>query len=897
MLTIVRDFSYTSVFYAVWLHVLYLFAMKKDVKRLYASFQPEHYLLRLDPDREAQAFSGMVTISGQKAGRPTKRITFHQKDLKITAAEIVRYDKKGEQTIPVTRINHHQKFNEVRLHAEQMLYPGRYVIKLEFVGKITRPMNGVYPCFFKHDGQDKQLIATQFESHHAREVFPCIDEPEAKATFDLTLVTPADETVLSNTPVRLQQEIVAPRSLVAGQPEQETGDKRLETVFETTPKMSTYLLAFVYGGLGYKESKTKDGTVVRIYATPDNVEFTDFALETAVKVLEFYNEYFDIPYPLPKCDMVALPDFAAGAMENWGLITYREQALLVDPKNTSLSNKQWVAMVVAHELAHQWFGNLVTMRWWTDLWLNEGFASWIEYLAVDHLFPEWQMWTQFAVDEQQRAFKLDALEHTHPIEVPVHHPDEIRIIFDTISYNKGASAIHMLHQYLSPHVFRDGLRHYLKRHAYGNTDTIDLWQALEEISKKPVKDFMHAWTSQPGFPIVRAQVEDSTVQLLQERFYLNPEHQEKPEVTWPVPLLIGSGAPFDLLEGTSASFELTNPADFKLNLGRSGFYRVSYNPAHLEQLGKRIQAGELSPLDRLGVLSDVFEAAKAGQARTVDAFRFLEAFADESDNAVWDIIASGVTSTRAVMDDEDLREAMKPFIRTLTAKQLKRLGWEAKKSDSHFDRLLRPTVLGLAASADEPGVVKECLHRFDAMNEPEDIDPDLRGVVYSTVVRKRNNKETFGKLFAMHEATTLSEERTTIAAALTGFKNPTFTKRALSLIDSPSVRLQDAAYWIAYSFLNRFGRDEAWEWMTKNWKWLEKNLGNDMSFPRFPLYAANGFSNRAFLKKFNDFFNPRISPTLERSVNQGREVITWQSAWKERDFAETKKFFESLPNQ
>jgi puromycin-sensitive aminopeptidase len=414
--------------------------MGKNVKRLFAEFQPKHYILELEPDREAKTFTGMVIISGNKVYRPNERLTFHQSGLTVTSAHIIRHDKKGDEEITVDRINHHGAFDEVRLHAKTKLYPGNYTVRLHFKGKITRPMNGMYPCFFEEDGHEKQLIATQFESHHAREVFPCIDEPEAKATFDLTLTTPAGETVLANTPVK----------------HQETKEGRTKTTFLTTPHMSTYLLAFVYGELGFKEAKTRDGVLVRTYATPHNVQFTDFALDVAVRTLEFYNDYFGIDYPLPKCDMIALPDFASGAMENWGCITYREQCMLVDPANSTLANRQYVAMVVAHELAHQWFGNLVTMRWWTDLWLNEGFASWIEYLAVDHLFPEWQMWTQFAVDEQQRAFKLDALEHTHPIEVPVHHPDEIRTIFDTISYSKGASIINMLHEYLGHDAFRDG---------------------------------------------------------------------------------------------------------------------------------------------------------------------------------------------------------------------------------------------------------------------------------------------------------------------------------------------------------------------------------------------------------------------------------------------------------
>jgi aminopeptidase N len=850
--------------------------MSKDVKRLFAEFQPEHYTLELAPDREAKKFQGHVTITGKKAGRPSQRLTFHQKDLKITNATITKHDKKGDQNIPVTRINAQDKFDEVRLHTEQMLYPGTYTVTMEFKGKITRPMNGMYPCFFEYNTHKKQLIATQFESHHAREAFPGIDEPEAKATFDLTLTTPGDEAVLANTPIKSQKK----------------DGKNVITTFETTPRMSTYLLAFVYGDLGYKEAKTKDGVVVRTYATQENVQFTDFALDVAVKTLEFYNSYFGLKYPLPKCDLVALPDFASGAMENWGCITFRESCMFVDPNNTSLGVKQYVAMVMAHELAHQWFGNLVTMRWWTDLWLNEGFASWIEYLAVDHLFPEWEMWTQFAVDEQLRAFKLDALEHTHPIEVPVHHPDEIRTIFDTISYSKGASVIHMLHQYLTPDLFRDGLRHYLTLHKYGSTDTVDLWGALEEVSGKPVKQFMHAWTSQPGFPLLTADIQNNTVMLKQERFYVNPEQTKKASTTWPIALLSGSDKLPEVTSQKSSSFKLDDASSLKLNRGQSGFYRTVYNAEHLAGLGQLIRENKLSPLDRLGILSDLFEAAKAGHTKTVDVLGFLGYFEDEDNNAVWDVIATGLVSVRSVMDDEDLRETMKPFIRRLVNKQLERLGWNKKEDESHFDQLLRPTILGLAAGADEPAVLSEVLRRFAAMKKTEDIDPDLRGVIYTTAVR-HGDKHTYDKLFKMHEASKSSEERTTIAAALTSFKQPELIKRALKVIDTDSVRHQDVAYWVAYSFANRYAKRDTWKWMIKHWDWLSESLGTDLAFYRFPMFAATAFSNRTFLKEFKDFFLPRLEPSFERAVNQGIEVITWQSAWKERDFKDVQTFFRS----
>lgn len=849
--------------------------MTKDVIRLFKQFQPERYELSLIPDRDAMTFTGKAIIKGQKVGRPAQRLTLHQKGLKITSAKLVKHDKAGEQTIGLSRINLHKSYDEVRLHSQQMIYPGQYTITLEFSGKITRNMDGIYPCFFKDDGKDKKLIATQFESHHAREVFPCIDEPEAKATFDLTLTTPAGETVLANTPIATQT----------------TQGKQVVTQFETTPRMSSYLLAFVYGDMGYKEAKSKDGVLVRTYATPDNVQFTDFALDVAVKCLDFYNDYFGLPYPLEKCDLVALPDFASGAMENWGCITFREHCMLVDPKNTSLPTKQYVAMVVAHELAHQWFGNLVTMRWWTDLWLNEGFASWIEYMAIDELFPEWQMWTQFITDEQQGALRLDALDNTHPVEVPVRHPDEIRSIFDVISYNKGASVIHMLHSYMGAQNFKDGLHHYLKKHAYGNTDTVDLWDSLAEVSGLPVQSFMNAWTSQPGFPVVKVDVTKEKVTATQERFNANPEQVKDAVISWPVPTETNPKLEPELLTKKQQTWKLPSKGAFKLNAGQGGYYRTVYQPTHIKQLGEAVKAGEFEPLDRLGILADLFEAAKAGFCSSTDALEALSYYADEDNNAVWDVMAGGLGSIRSVMDDDHIRDDMKPYIRELVAKQLGRLGWEEESGEAYFDSLLRPTILGMASLAEEPAVVKEALKRFEAMKTPEDLPADLRGVVYGTAVR-HGDQATFDKLLKIHNENTSSDERITLTAALTSFEDPAIIKQALAQIMTDAVRLQDAAYWIIYSFSNRHARKLTWEWLVQNWDWLEKNLGTDLSFSRFPLYAARSFSDISFLPKYKKFFESVLTAGMERSYKQGVEMIEWQAAWKKRDHDAIAKFFK-----
>lgn len=866
---------------------------RKNVTRLFKQFVPKHYQLHLSIDEKNMTFVGNVTITGKKTGRPAKRLTLHQKGLKITSAAVTHKDKTGHVVKEVARINSHAKFDEVRLHTAETLYPGEYHVELTFGGKITRNMDGIYPCSFELDGTPDQLIATQFESHHAREVFPCIDEPEAKAVFELSLETRDGITVLSNSPLKDQKAALG----------------RLTSTFEPTPVMSTYLLAFVFGKMDYKEAFSKSGIAVRTYATPDNVQYTDFALETAVRSIDYYEEYFGIPYPLAKCDLIALPDFASGAMENWGCITFREQCMLVDPQNTSLPTKQFVAMVVAHELAHMWFGNLVTMRWWEDLWLNEGFATWIEYMAIDILFPDWQMWTQFVTDEQQQALKLDSLENTHPIEVPVAHPDEIRTIFDAISYSKGASVIHQLHAFLGNDSFKKGLHLYLTRHAYANTSTADLWQALSEASGKDVKKFMHAWTSQPGYPIVHVTEKNGKLQVSQKRFKLINDAAAPHTPSWHIPLLDNQLGEAAILAATHTSLVLPTDEPLFLNRNRSGFYRVSYEHTLLMQLAELVDNDKLTPVDRLGLLADLFEASKSGDVSTVTALEFLSHYKNEDNAVVWNVIAGMIGSIRMVLGSDDLREAIKPFMIKLARIEYDRLGWEKKPQDTYFDQLLRPTILGMLASADDPEIVKKCQAAFKAATDTDDIDPelrisgshisvkrgididpDMRGVVFGTIARLGNEAD-FDKLWQLHETTHLSEDKLTLSAALTNFKQPAIIDRSLALIRSDSVRVQDVAYWLAYSFMNHFARERTWKWMKDNWDWLQQNMGTDLSFYRMPIYAARVHSDPVFINSYREFFEPRMSPALERSFKQGLEMLEWQSAWRSRDYDSVLQYF------
>ncbi len=859
--------------------------MSKKVTRLYQQFHPSHYDLDIKLAQDKLSLSGKTIITGNKTGRPSKRITLHQKNLKITSATITQIDKKGIETpVEVTRTVNQDSYDEVRLHTDKDIYPGAYKIEIHYTAKITKHMEGVYPCFFEEEGVKKRLIATQFESHHAREAFPCIDEPEAKATFQLTLTHSKDEIALSNTAV---------------ESENVEGDNKT-TKFHVTPIMSTYLVAFVAGEISYKEAVSKNNVKIRTYATKNQVEHTQFALDVAVKCMDYYEDYYDIPFPIEKCDFIALPDFASGAMENWGLITFREQTMLCDEQNTSLSTKQYVAMVVAHELTHQWFGNLVTMQWWTDLWLNEGFASWMEYLAIDELFPTWNLWSQFAIDEQQLALKLDALEHTHAIEVAINHPDEIRTIFDAISYQKGASVIHMLHQYLGSVPFRDGLRHYLKKHAYGNTHTADLWQALEDITKKPVKQFMSAWTSQSGFPIVEVESRADHLQVTQSRFVTNPESTARADsALWPVPLLSADlKKPIADKQTTNIPFSGSS-APVKINVGQTGFFRVNYShDMQLKQL-EALDKGAIDPIDVMGLLSDSFEVTKAGYQPVQEYLDLLEHFSKSEELGVWEIIAGSIGTIRSILSTSDtdttLREAIKPFVIDLVSVQLQRLGWDQKPEEKHLDTLLRPIILSMSVSSDDKTQVDYALDLYKQKIESKiPINPDLRGLVYSTATRLGGLVE-FDQLFELYKSSDSSDEKMSITAALTSFKQPEIHMKILDLIKSDEIRLQDISYWIAYSFMNRHSKQATWEWLQENWQWLKDNIGGDLSFSRTPVYAARSFADEKFMREYQEFFESRMEPMLVRTYAQGLEMVQTNTAWRKRDAANALDWF-LIPN-
>jgi puromycin-sensitive aminopeptidase len=840
-----------------------------EIKHLLDDFKPRLYKLSLQPDASKLTFSGQVEITGDLINASDK-IVLHSKDLHVWKAYI-----DGQ---PVEDIQMDSGSDNVSLVSASKLEPKEHILSIVFDGQISTVMHGLYPCDYQQNGQPKRLLATQFESHHAREVFPCIDEPAAKAVFELTLTTPENQVVVSNTDPKSQQSSAG----------------YTVTEFLPTPKMSTYLLAFICGDLVYREDTTATGVRIRTYTTPSNIDFADFALKTASKTMEFYQQYFDAPYPLNKCDLVALPEFDAGAMENWGCITFRESAMLVDPKNTSVKSKQFVAQVIAHELAHQWFGNLVTIGWWTDLWLNEGFASWMEYFVTDKLFPDWQMWTQFITDELSPAQKLDALKSTHPIEVRVGNPDEIPGIFDAISYSKGACLIRMVHSYLGERVFRDGIIAYLKKFQYANATTNDLWDTLTQVSYKRVDQLMKDWSLQAGFPVLSVSTSDHSLNISQERFELLPDDSN--EQTWIVPLYANAPLPADVLDQKQTDLQLNiESKDLLINQGLTGFYRVKYDEEKLSRLATMLAGKQLSPIDRLEVINDNFELAKAGQLPTLAALNFLPKLQFEEDAAVWSSIAENLMGLFYLLGDRGIYKPLQFFIALLCKNQVARVGWEPKPSESYFDQLLRPTVLNLGVFSGDTIILENALSYFSKMIRTEDLSPDIRGAVYRAAIWY-GESSAFESLLNLYKQSDFAEELTTIASALSQTQDPKNINTCLELLTSEHVRQQDLMQWLAFLLRNPFASPMAWQWLTANWAWLSEKLDSTHSLVRLPLYAATQLG-KDFEHNFKQFFSSVDTPGLERSVAQGLEQIQWRTSWAERDGQSILDFFDQFMKQ
>ena len=821
----------------------------QPVHRLIEKFVPENYNLSIELEREERTFKGIVTMTGLSvSGNGT--IAVHAKDLEI--ASVTVDGKKASYSLG--------QHDEVTItHPD--IKEGTHVVVLAFSGTITDAMHGLYPCYYEHEGVKKELLATQFESHHAREVFPCIDEPEAKATFDLTLTTEREITVLGNQPIDWQRE----------------ENDKLVTCFKATPRMSTYLLAWVTGELQSKSAKTSSGVEVSIWATPaQRPEALDFALEHSVKSIEFFDEYFGVAYPLAKCDQVALPDFSSGAMENWGLVTYREVALLADPATTTVASKHYIATVISHELSHQWFGNLVTMKWWNNLWLNESFATLMEYVAVDAIHPEWNAWLDFASNESIMALRRDAIEGVQSVQVDVNHPDEISSLFDgAIVYAKGARLMRMCQEYIGHEAFRAGLKSYFKEFAYKNTDDDDLWRHLSEASGKDIALLMNTWISQSGYPVVSVEPEG----LSQKQFFIGP-HGESNQL-WPIPL--GGEASEDLPDLLETK-ELRMPIaeDERLNVKDASHFITKYNPDHLARLLLKLQT--FDEIGRLQLLHEQSLLARGEAISSAELIPLLQAYKAESAQSVWDIMALSLKELRKFVEsDEKVEVKLRQFSLSLAKPQFDRLGWEIQTGEVERDTKLRSLIIGLMLYGEDPAVEEHCFELFKLGAAA--IDPELRHLVIATVVKYATDETVIKELLEVYKTTHSADLRDDICAGLTSARKLGHIQLLLeAMTNNDVVRKQDVFRWFAYLVRSRYARDATWKWMTGDWDWIEKSFAGDKSYDYFPQYAAGGLSTRAQLEDYKNFFTPKRSvPALTRAIDLGIKEIEARVALIEKD--------------
>lgn len=825
------------------------------VPRLLDTFTPNHYNLTLDLTRaEEKEFSGTVIISGEST---SESISLHSKGLTIQSATI------DNQPADVS----FGEFDELKL-SQPNLENGNHTIHINFSGNITDAMHGLYPCYFTHDGIKKQLFATQFESHHAREVFPCVDEPAAKAEYDLTLVTRTGITVLGNMPVKS---------------EEENGDS-LTTTFEKTPRMSSYLLAFVIGELHKKSARTKSGVEVNVWATPAQNENTlDFALDIATRSIDFYDEYFGVKYPLPKSDHVALPDFSSGAMENWGLITYRESCLLADPELTPESSRRFIATVIAHELSHQWFGNLVTMNWWNDLWLNESFANMMEYVAIDALHPEWHMWEDFATNEVTAALRRDSLDGVQSVQADVNHPDEISTLFDpAIVYAKGGRLLVMVRKLIGEEAFRAGLKSYFEKFAYKNTVGNDLWQELELASGQPIVNLMNAWISQPGLPVVSVSNSHDAAILSQERFFVG-EHQPS-DALWPIPLFANQPLDVKILDQKETTVSIEKP--LQLNCGLSAHFITKYDESTREYLLKNIT--ELPTLDKICILQDATILARAGFENSASLLPLALSLKTETNEKVFGMAAGALTELRKFVDDNDAaRDSLKKISGEFARATFEELDWDEKAGESDDDRERRTTALSLMMYSEDKKVLNEAKTRFDN-NKLEDLPTEIRALIISANVRHFETPEMTENLFAAYKNTPSNDLQNDIAIGLTSTKNPETAEKILTNIkDSNIIRPQDASRWFVYLIRTRENRQIAWNWLKENWAWVEDTFGEDKSYDDFIRYAATALLTTDELNDFRQFFEPMENiPALARTIKLGITEISARAELIERDKAD-----------
>jgi len=832
--------------------------------RLPTSVTPERYDLKLTPDLNAFTFAGEESVA-IKVNSATSEVVLNALELEIDEA---RAERPGK-SLRSTRIEMEPARERAHIHFSEVLQPGGWTLKVSFRGVLNDKLHGFYRSHYVDAaGKSHTVATTQFEATDARRAFPCWDEPALKAVYKVALVIDENLTAVSNAGVERERKLA-------------NGKK--EVVFKDTIKMSTYLLAFIVGEFEATEP-VNAGTPLRVVHVPGKRALTGWAQQIGAFSLKFFADYYGIPYPGDKLDLIAIPDFAAGAMENLGAITFRETALLADDKSASRAELERVADVVSHENAHMWFGDLVTMKWWNGIWLNEAFATFMEMLAVDAWKPEWKRWDSFGAS-RAAAMAVDALKSTRSIEYTVLSPEDCRSMFDVLTYEKGAAVLRMLEQYLGGEEFRKGISLYLKKHQYANTETGDLWDALQEATNEPVRKLMDSWIFQQGFPVVSvaATNDGRSLKLSQRRFFYLPPDKPEPQ-TWHVPIRVrvktdkGLSAHKLLLTDVATTLDLPGKVEWALlNEGGSGFYRVRYSADLLQALTGNL--GELSAIERFGLVSDTWAATVAGLTPLADFANLARLFRNETDLSVWRALIGGFNYLDMIVS-----EAQRPFlaraVRDIAGPAAARLGWVARPGEDELTRQLRATLIGaLGTLGEDPDVQTRAQElyaqwRRDPAKADRDLLPALIGILAhcGDSARYQDFKNTF------KSARTPQEEQRYLFS-LAGFRVPEVLRQTMEMTLNGEVRTQNAPFLMHSLLYNPVARYEAWEFVKKNWdKMIEKYP--DSALPRMCEAVVGLLDCQDEVNAFFEQHKPRLGNKI---IEQHLERLAVAVEFRERE--------------
>lgn len=830
---------------------------------------PLHYDITLEPNFRAFTFEGSLKIDLQINDHSINSVQINYLEIDFHSARI-----EGVNAIEVNKNENQQKATLVFPNGTFENLGPSAKLEIIFSGILNDQMAGFYRAKYtdKVTGETKYMATTQMEATDARRAFPCFDEPNLKATFAVTLVSESFLTHLSNMDVRNET----------------IKEGKKYTTFNTTPKMSTYLVAFIVADLRYVESNNFR-IPVRVYSTPGDEKFGQFAANLAARTLRFFEDTFNIEYPLPKMDMVAVHEFSAGAMENWGLVTYRVIDLLLDIENSSLDRIQRVAEVIQHELAHQWFGNLVTMDWWEGLWLNEGFATWMSWYSCNKFQPEWKVWEQYVTDNLQRALNLDSLRSSHPIEVPVNNADEINQIFDAISYSKGSSLLRMISKWLGEETFIKGVSQYLNKFKYGNAKTGDLWDALADASGKDVCSVMNIWTKRVGFPVLSVKEHKNKITLTQHRYLSTGDVKEEEDTTiYPILLALKDSTGIDntlVLNERSATFELKNEEFFKVNGDQSGIFITSYSDERWAKLSK--QANLLSVEDRVGLVADAKALSASGYTSTTNFLNLISNWKNEDSFVVWEQIINSLSALKStwVFEPEDILNALDKFTLDLVLNKLSELGWNIGEDDSFAIQRLKVTLFSAACTSGNEKMQSIAVEMFEeyANGNKQAIPALFKAVVFNTVARL-GGENNYEKIFNIYQNPVSSEEKIIALRALGRFEDKELLERTLSYLLDGTVLNQDFYIPMQGIRVHKKGIERLWAWMQEHWDEIAKRLqpGSPVLGGVLTLGLTN-FTSFEALEKISAFYSRKVTKGFDQTLAQALDTIRSKAQWVSRD--------------